>query len=98
LYCFIAARFSTEFYPLSVFCSPAFALGFSFSDVFSLFSFLFFPSPLRVQTTDRPDFLQDVIVPLRDVVPLLPEVAAIPADVDDLHCEVWNLLRDPNIF
>jgi hypothetical protein len=51
-----------------------------------------------VQTTDRPDFLQDVIVPLRDVVPLLPEVAAIPADVDDLHCEVWNLLRDPNIF
>jgi hypothetical protein len=49
-------------------------------------------------SADRPGFLRDMIVPLRDVVPLLPEVAVIPADVDDLPCEVWNLLRDPNIF
>jgi hypothetical protein len=51
-----------------------------------------------VQTIARPGFLPDVVVPLRDVVPLLPEVAAIPADLDDLHCDVRNLLRDPNIF
>jgi hypothetical protein len=40
----------------------------------------------------------DVVVPPRDVGRLLPEVAAIPADVGDLHGDVWNLLRDPNIF
>jgi hypothetical protein len=31
-------------------------------------------------------------------VTLLPEVAVVPADVDDLPCEVWNLLRDLIIF
>jgi hypothetical protein len=42
--------------------------------------------------------LTDVVVPLRGVGPLLPGVAAIPADVNDLHGDVWNLLRDPNLF
>jgi hypothetical protein len=49
-------------------------------------------------TIARPGLLPDVVVPLRDVGRLLPEVAAIPADVGDLHGDVWNLLRDPNIF
>jgi hypothetical protein len=52
----------------------------------------------RMQTTARPGLLPDVVVPPRGVGPLLPEVAAIPADVGDLHSDVWNLLRDPNLF
>jgi hypothetical protein len=51
-----------------------------------------------MQTIARSGFLPDVVVPLRDVGPLLPEVAAIPADVEDLHSDVWNLLRDPSLF
>jgi hypothetical protein len=43
-------------------------------------------------------FLPDVVVPLRGVGPLLPAVAAIPADVDDLHGDIWNLLRDQDLF
>ena len=42
--------------------------------------------------------LQGVVVHLRGVGRLLPEVAGIPADVGDLHGDVWNLLRDPNLF
>jgi hypothetical protein len=51
-----------------------------------------------MQTIARPGILPDVVVPLRGVGPLLLEVAAIPADVDDLNGDVWNLLRDPNLF
>jgi hypothetical protein len=46
----------------------------------------------RMLTTARPGLLPDVVVPLRGVGRLLPEVAAIPADVGDLHGDVWNLL------
>jgi hypothetical protein len=49
-------------------------------------------------TTARTGLLQGVVVHLRGVGRLLPEVAVIPADVGDLHGDVWSLLREPGIL